>query len=140
MVLRSIVIESDFQCSVHLYGSLRVIIWVEQLNFCLHRCIRELPDQHIAKCILPPELFSNILIISTLCSHDISKVTKLESKFISEPDSCGVQTLWLPWSDQHKYCFHCVVYNVMKSSFAWHTSNSVWRAIILGASNTISSA
>ena len=110
-----------------------------------YRCKWELPDQNIPKSILPHELFFNILITSTVCSHDMSKVTKLldEAKFlISEPDSCWVPTLWLLWSDQHTYCFRCVVYNVMRSSICgtYCTSNSVWRAVTVGASNTISSA
>ena len=49
-----------------------VTIWLEQLDFCLNRCKWEFHDQHIAHCILPPELFYNILIISTVCSHDMS--------------------------------------------------------------------
>ena len=49
-----------------------VTIWLEQLDFCLNRCKWEFPDQHIADCILPPELFFNIHIISTVCSHDMS--------------------------------------------------------------------
>ena len=78
----------------------RVTIWLEQLYFCLNRCKRELPDQHIANSILPPAFFFNILIISTVCCHDISWVTKLlgKAKFlISEPDSCCEPTLWLLW-------------------------------------------
>ena len=94
-----------------------VTIWLEQLYFCLNRCKWELPDQHIANCILPPEFFFNILIISTVCSHDMSLVTKLVYKamfLISEPNSCWVPTLWLLWSDQHTYRFRCVVYNVIE--------------------------
>ena len=74
-----------------------------------------LPDQHIANCILPPELIPNIFIISTVCSHTMSKVTKLIYKamfFISKLNSCWVKALWLLWSDQHWYCFRCVVFNV----------------------------
>ena len=48
-----------------------VTIWLEQLDFFLNRCKWEFPDQHIAHCILPPELLFNILIISTVCSHDM---------------------------------------------------------------------
>ena len=95
-----------------------VTIWLEQLDFCLNRCKWEFPDQHIAHCILPPELFFSILIISTVCSHDMSLVTKFldKAKFlISERDSCWELTLWLFWPDQHTYCFRCVVYNVMRS-------------------------
>ena len=65
-----------------------VTIWLEQLDFCLNRCKWEFFDQHIAHCILPPELFFNILIISAVCSYDMSWVTKFldKAKFlISEP-------------------------------------------------------
>ena len=96
-----------------------VTIRLEQLNYCLNRCKWELPDQHIANCILPPELFFNILISSTVCRHDMSKVTKFLDKaqfLISERDSCWEPNLWLLWPDQHTYCFRCVVYNVMRSS------------------------
>ena len=65
--------------------------------FCLQRCKWELPDQHIDNGILPPELFYNILIISTVRRHEMSKVTKLvyKAKFlISEPNSC-----WVPPCD-----------------------------------------
>ena len=48
-----------------------VTIWLKQLDFCLNRCKWEFPDQHNAYYILPPELLFNILIISTVCSHDI---------------------------------------------------------------------
>ena len=61
----------------------------------------------------------SINIISAVCSHDMSKVTKLLylAKFlISEPDSCWEPALWLLWPDQHTYCFRCVVYNVTRSS------------------------
>ena len=34
-----------------------VTIWLEQLDFCLNGCKWEFSDQHIAHCILPPELF-----------------------------------------------------------------------------------
>ena len=91
--------------------SMKVLtIWLEQLDFCLNRCQWKLPDQHIANCILPDELFFNILMISTVYSHEISKF------LISEPDSSWVPTLWLIWPDQHAHCFRCVVYNVMRSS------------------------
>ena len=43
-----------------------VTTWLEQFDFWLHRCKWELPNQHIPNCILPPELFFNILIISTV--------------------------------------------------------------------------
>ena len=46
-----------------------VTIWLEWLDFCLNCCKWEFPIQHIASCILPPELFFYILIISTVCSH-----------------------------------------------------------------------
>ena len=49
-----------------------VTAWLEQLDFCLNRCERELPNQHIPNSVLPHELFFNILIISTVCSHDMS--------------------------------------------------------------------
>ena len=49
-----------------------VTIRLEQLEFCLNMCRWELPDQHVANCILPPELFFNILIICSVCSHDMS--------------------------------------------------------------------
>ena len=35
---------------------------------------------------------------------------------ISEPNSCWVPTLWLLWSNQHTYCFRCVVCNVTRFS------------------------
>ena len=100
----------------------RVTISGAQLDFCLHRFKCELPNQHIANCILPHELFPNIFLISTVGSHDMSYVTKhvYEAKsLISYPDSCWVPTLWLLRSDQHTYCSRCVVllvYNVMRSS------------------------
>ena len=49
-----------------------VTIWLEQLDFCLNRCKWELPDQHIPNSILLHDLFFNVLIISTVSSHDMS--------------------------------------------------------------------
>ena len=43
----------------------------------LTRCKWELPHQHITNRILTTELFPNIFIISTVCSHDMSYVMKL---------------------------------------------------------------
>ena len=43
-----------------------VTIWLEQLDFCLNRCKWEIPDQHIAHCILLPELF--LISLSSLQS------------------------------------------------------------------------
>ena len=45
-----------------------------------YRCKWDLPEQNIANCILPPELFPDIFIISTVCSHDMSEITKLGYK------------------------------------------------------------
>ena len=97
----------------------RVTIWLEELDFCLNKCKWELPDQHIANWVLPPELFFNILIISAVCSRLMTCPTKLldNYKFLisEEPDSFWVPTLWMHWLDQHTYCFHCVVCNGMRS-------------------------
>ena len=49
-----------------------VTIWLQQLDFCLNRCKWQRPDQHIANCISPPQLFFHIIIVSTVCSHDMS--------------------------------------------------------------------
>ena len=49
-----------------------VTISLVQFHFCPRRGKWELPDQHIASCRLPTELFLNIFIISTVCSHDMS--------------------------------------------------------------------
>ena len=46
------------------------------VHFCLNRCKWELPDQHIANCIFPLELFFNILIISTVCSPQLTTFIK----------------------------------------------------------------
>ena len=74
---------NDANEHIHKWGN---NITFEQLDFCLKRCKQELPDQHIPNSILPYELFFNILI-STVCSHDMSKLLD-EAKFlISEPDS-----------------------------------------------------
>ena len=60
-----------------------VTIQLGQLDFCLNRCKWELPDQHIANGILPPELFFHIPIISTVCSHNISAVCMISSHIMS---------------------------------------------------------
>ena len=104
-----------------------VTIWLEQLEFCLHRSKWELSDQPTAFCHL--NCFFNIHVISTVCSHDMCQATKLlhKAKFlISYRDSCWVPTLRLLRSDQLTYCFRCDVYNVMRPTYAWHTSKSVW--------------
>ena len=111
-----------------------VTIWLEQLDFCLNRCKRELPDQHIPNSISPHELF--FLIPYNLDSLQswyvlVNETPGLDkAKFlISELDSCWVPTLWLLWSDQHTYCFRCVLYNGMRSSICvindqWSTTCS----------------
>ena len=60
-----------------------VTIWLEQLDFCLNRCKRELHDQRIPNSIFPHELFFNILIISTVCIrswHTLGNETPGQSK------------------------------------------------------------
>ena len=59
-----------------------VTIWIEQLDFCLHRCKWELPDQ-------PPELFFNILIFSTVCSHHMSRWLPCMLKVARSFPCCG---------------------------------------------------
>ena len=116
-----------------------VTIWLEQLEFCLHRCKWEFPDQHIANCTLPSELFFNILIISIIWSYDMCKVTNLLNKakfLISEDNSSWEPTMWLLW----RTCIHTVFVVSRGPAYARHISKCVWRAVIVGASNTLSSA
>ena len=93
-----------------------------------------------AFCLL--NCFLNILIISTVLSHDMSKVTKLldKAKFlISEPDFYWVPTPWLFWRDSKHTVF--VVWYTMSwgKGNAPHTSKSGWRAVTMVTSNTTSS-
>ena len=57
-----------------------VTVWLERFDFSLHWCKWELPDQHIANCILTPELFFNIFNDSTVCSRDMSYEAKYVQK------------------------------------------------------------
>ena len=78
--------------------------WLEQLDFCLNRCKWELADKHIPNSIC----FMNCFLIS-LSSRQSAVMT------------CPM----------NKYCFRCIVCNVMRSSICatYITSNSVWRAV-----------
>ena len=63
-------------------------IWHEQLDFCLHRYKWDLPDQHIANCILPSELLFPISLSSRQsavmkCQRKWNSSTKLNSPFPS---------------------------------------------------------
>ena len=118
-----------------------VIIQLEQLDFCLNKCKWELPDQHISNCILPPEFFFNILLISTVCSHDMSRnsSTKLSS---SSPSLTLVENCPCDCFGQTSIHTVFVVLYTMSWGPAYerHTSKNVWNAVTVGANNTISSA
>ena len=118
-----------------------VTIRLEQLNFCFNRCKWEFPDEHVANCILPPELFFNIFI-STVCSHDMSyrqrnSSAKLSSSF---PSLTLVENR--PYDCFGRTSIHTVFVVLYTMSwgpaYARDASKSVQRAVTVGASNTIS--
>ena len=125
---------NDAKVHIHKWGN--NMTWT--IGFFLNRCKWELPDQHIAHCILPPELSFNILIISTVCSYEVSyrqsQIPWPSSTTIPLSSTKPSSSFSMPWSVQHIYYFRCVVYNMSWGpAYARHTSKSVWRVVTLVA-------
>ena len=143
------IIDSEFSNRVLVWTTPKstsikgITIWLEQLDFCLHMWKWELPYQHIAYCILPSGLFFQYLYhFDSLQSWHVLGITKLPDKakfLISEPDSC-----WVPTVRSRRTSIHTVFVVLFTMcwgpAYALHTFKSVWRAVTVGATNTISSA
>ena len=83
-----------------------VTMRLEQFDFYLNRCKWELPDQHIANCILPPELF---LISLMYRIHYLSTVNR--------------ESFWLCWETWLNKCHLQIIKNLHWSWFVFYNSS-----------------